>query len=96
MQQHGQGIDEHQVVIDDTGRTSDRNEDPNSNSSALYATAVPPPLLAVVVSKPEEATNAKGDGSKGASPNRQDKASAIASAKKGFLAGSDSDGEECR
>ncbi|XP_020580116.1 uncharacterized protein LOC110024470 isoform X1 [Phalaenopsis equestris] len=96
MQQYGQGAEEQQVVIEASGRNSDRNQDPNSNSSAPDATAEHHPVLTIVVSKPEEATNAKGDGSKGTSPERQDKVSVIASAKKGFLPRSDSDCEECR
>ncbi|XP_020679299.1 uncharacterized protein LOC110097340 isoform X1 [Dendrobium catenatum] len=69
--------------------------DEQQGAIEVCAAAEPPPVLTIVISKSEE-TNAKGDGSKGTSPERQDKASVIASVKKGFLCRSDSECEECR
>lgn len=95
MPQHEPGIAEQQVVIDVSELKSDRDQDSNSNS-ARYATGEPPPALTILVSKPEDVTNAKGDGSKSVTLEKDEKAGAVAAAKKGFLLRSDSDCELCR
>ncbi|KAG0460442.1 hypothetical protein HPP92_020336 [Vanilla planifolia] len=92
MTQNGMGMTVQQVAIEGSV-CDDRTSGSYSNSASVAVD--PPPLLTVVVSKPDEATDAKDDASRSMAFDGE-KSLVVASAKKGFLLRNDSDREQCR
>ncbi|KAK8958026.1 hypothetical protein KSP39_PZI000818 [Platanthera zijinensis] len=76
MPQYEPGIAEQQSKIEVSERNSDRDQFSNT-CSARDATGEPLPSLTIVVSKPEEVTDAKGEGSKSTALESDEKAGVV-------------------
>ncbi|KAK8963745.1 hypothetical protein KSP40_PGU000438 [Platanthera guangdongensis] len=76
MPQYVPGIAEPRSEIEVSERNSDGNQFSNT-CSARDATGEPLPSHTLVVSKPEEVTDAKGEGSKSTAPELDEKAGVV-------------------
>ncbi|PKA54195.1 E3 ubiquitin-protein ligase MARCH6 [Apostasia shenzhenica] len=96
MPQDGPGTDERQEVAEGSGCDPDWNPNRSSNSER-DPVSEPPPALTIVISQPDGATSIKGDESKRAAVEREEKVlGVVAVARKGVFQRSESDHEQCR